>query len=81
MFQPTLSPAFGVDYKSKKEVIAALEAGKDFLCNPHGSYINLEGVAQASMKNVSVRYKKMGSVFIFNVEETPNGLKVKDGYR
>jgi len=77
MFQPTLVPAYGADYKSKKEVIAALDAGKDFLCEPHGSYINLAGIVEAKLCNVTVRYKRLSQCMVFNIV---NG-KVKDGYK
>ncbi len=75
--QPTLVPAYGVDYKSKKEVLAALDAGKDFQCEPHGSYINLKGCEEAKFKNISVRYKRLTQQMIVNVV---NG-KAVDGYK
>lgn len=34
---PTLTPAYGRDYKSKKACIEALEEGKDFVYNDVGS--------------------------------------------
>ena len=36
MAQPTLTPAYGRDYKSKGQVIEALQAGKDFVFNAFG---------------------------------------------
>jgi hypothetical protein len=56
----TLTPAYGRDYKSKKAVIEAWNAGKDFeIANPgFPSYINREDADNdPAMYTVSIRYK------------------------
>lgn len=77
MFQPTLVPAYGADYKSKKEVLAALNNGHDFRCEPHGSYITLKECVDAGFTNINVRFKKLTQVLIFNIVD---GV-AKEGYR
>jgi hypothetical protein len=59
-----LSPAYGRDYKSKKEVIEAWNAGKDFLGDYQLGFkpVNKEGIPRPS--NVLLRYKKMRQVAV-----------------
>ena len=62
-----LTPAYGRDYKSAKEVKEAWEAGKDFVINDitspnDGSYINKEDASKAGMKSVLIRYKKLTQI-------------------
>lgn len=57
----TLTPAYGRDYKSKKEVEEALAAGKDFVVQPDGSYINYAELPRGSHQ---VRYAKLKKVCV-----------------
>lgn len=65
----TLTPAYGRDYKSKKEVIAALNKPEDFLANHYTgtTYCSVRDLADGEH---SVRYKKLTQQAI---------VKVKDG--
>jgi len=65
----TLVPAYGRDYKSKKAVIEALAAKKDFIMldmlSPRdGCYINLQDIQQEGIKEVKFRYAALTKVFI-----------------
>lgn len=74
-----LVPAYGRDYKNKKEIQAALEANKDFviadMSSPYdGKPVNLEqlqqigeGSQQATYKTLYVRYKRLTEVAVFQV--------------
>ena len=53
----TLTPAYGRDYKSLKEVKADFDANKDFILQPEGCYINKEQIAVGTV--VNIRYKKL----------------------
>ena len=55
-------PAYGRDYKSKKEVLADWEAGKDFLIQDmfHSGYINKAD--KPANVQLNVRYKRMTMV-------------------
>mgnify|MGYP003635296992 CR=1 FL=1 len=58
----TLLPAYGRDYKSKKEVLADFNEGLDFEIASFGflQYCSIRDAAQ--LKNVSLRYNKQRSV-------------------
>lgn len=58
----TLTPAYGREYKSKKEVEAALSEGKDFILQPEGQYINYEQLPSGFHQ---VRYKRLTQVYGF----------------
>lgn len=67
----TIVPAYGRDYKSKKEVMQDWEAGKDFQinCMMHprdGSYVNKEDAPKGATLNV--RYKKLTQVCVIKVK-------------
>lgn len=67
---PTLTPAYGRDYKSKKEVIAAFNAGKDFIYNdlssPYdGKYCSIRDLQKG--KVLRFRYKQLTEVFEYIV--------------
>jgi hypothetical protein len=68
----TLQPAYGRDYKSKKEIQADLDAGKDFICADMfgpaaGQLINLEGLRELGQTMVNVRYKQNRAVTVIKV--------------
>ena len=67
----TLTPAYGRDYKSKKEVQADLDAGKDFKVASMfngGGYINKADMLREGIKNVMIRYKKLTQIQNFTVQ-------------
>ena len=65
---PTLLPAYGRDYKTKAQIQADLDAGKDFvLSGLHAQYINLEQLQELGGTSAVVRYagqRKVTSVKI-----------------
>lgn len=67
----TLTPAYGRDYKSKAEIIADLNNGKDFIANSYtgeSSYINKEQLIELGMKQVTVRYAQQRKVTVIPVK-------------
>jgi len=68
----TLTPAYGRDYKSKKEVQADLDAGKDFLVSDmfspwDGKPVNKAQLLEQGLTSVMVRYKRLTSVQSFKL--------------
>lgn len=62
----TVTPAYGRDYKSAKEVKADWKAGKDFviadIMHPNcGAYVNIEDIENTS-ETVMVRYNKLTKI-------------------
>ena len=62
----TVSPAYGRDFKSQKEVKAAWAEGKDFIIQDYmhpncGAYINKQD-ADSDNISVMVRYSKMTKI-------------------
>jgi hypothetical protein len=61
-------PAYGKDYKSKKEVLADWNAGKDFQicdvsCRNDGAYVNkADAESSSSLWEVHVRYAKLSKI-------------------
>jgi len=69
----TLIPAYGRDYRSKKEVIAAWESGKDFIIADvfdiwDGKPCNLESARDAGMHRVNIRYKQLTQICVVTVK-------------
>lgn len=62
------TPAYGRDYASKKEVLAAYEAGQDFEVHDmrsNGAYINKHDVESSGEEiTLNIRYKKMMNVCV-----------------
>lgn len=67
--KPTLSGAYGRDYKSKQAILDDLNAEKDFQCNPQGCYINLEGIIAEGWTDITVRYKRMAQCVIVKIQD------------
>lgn len=67
-----LTPAYGRDYKSRKEVEADWEANKDFLVATigpdSGRYINKQDAKQAGVSMVKIRYDRMTKVTVIAVQ-------------
>lgn len=67
-----LIPAYGRDYKSKKEIQADLEANKDFVIADmssqyDGKPVNLEQLQEVGERTINVRYKRLTEVTVFQV--------------
>lgn len=65
----TLTPAYGRDYKSKKEVLKDFNAGKDFYLHEFhspGQYINKEQIAKGT--RIFFRYGNFRKVFVYTCE-------------
>lgn len=58
---PTLIPAYGRDYKSKKAVQTDWDAGKDFLTQSidigFDQYINKQDAENEGLKTIMIRYQ------------------------
>jgi hypothetical protein len=54
----TLTPAYGRVYTSKAQVLKDYNAGKDFIAQPSGQYINISDVIACCAVHVQVRYGK-----------------------
>lgn len=73
----TLIPAYGRDYKSKAEVSADFEAGKDFYISDmssryDGSLVNKADLIGDGVTEVHIRYKKLRQVAVLKVEAKQN---------
>lgn len=66
----TLIPAFGRDYKSKKEVQADFDANKDFQAvGIDGSgYVNKSQLLELKVSTVNIRYKQNRNVTVIKVK-------------
>ena len=64
----TLIPAYGRDYKSKKEVLADWNAGKDFRIATASGYINKEDATKGSLREVNIRYKGLRSIAVIKLD-------------
>jgi len=56
----TLTPAYGRDYKSKKDAIDALESGKDWLSQPHGKPCGISDIPLGA--TVTLRFGNLRKV-------------------
>lgn len=70
----TVVPAYGRDYKSKKEVQADWDAGKDFLIQTfgpnHGRYINKQDAGNLKPSGglvLNVRFKRLANVHVIRI--------------
>ena len=69
----TLTPAYGRDYKSKKEVQADWDAGKDFVVadmfsGRAGSYITRHEAEHSGITSVNIRYQRNTKVCVIKVQ-------------
>ena len=65
----TLAPAYGHDYKSKKEVVEALNAPHDFYANHYSGGGTYCSVADLSDGDHTIRFKKLAQVAIVVVKD------------
>lgn len=72
----TLVPAYR-DYKTKKEVLAAFVADKDFKLETYNqsTYINKQDIEKLGEKEVMVRYSKLMKVTILKFSSKTNTWK------
>lgn len=63
----TLTPAYGIDYKSKRLVTRALEAGEDFIINELGHQYDGKPCHARDLDgaSVKVRYNNLRNVFVY----------------
>lgn len=73
----TLVPAYGRDYKSKKELLADFVANKDFHLQTYNgqTYINREQIEKIHEREVMVRYAKCTKVTILKFSPKNNTWK------
>lgn len=74
----TLTPAYGRDYKSRKEIEADLNAGKDFIIadisSPwDGKPVNKDGLIELGQTMVNVRYNKLRKVTVVKIQVPEQG--------
>lgn len=70
----SLVPAYGRDYKSKKEIEGSLVGNLDFqisdISSPDdGKYINLPQIEEAGFTHLNVRYAKLTKVHVVEVKK------------
>jgi hypothetical protein len=71
MNQLILTPAYGRDYKSAKEVAAAFAADKDFqvaTIGYGGGYTNRADLLNLGVQTVNIRYNKLRNVVVIPVK-------------
>jgi len=67
----TLVPSYGRDYKSKKEVQAAWDAGKDFTINQYGHPDDGRQINKQDAKpgeTLNIRFKRLQNVHVIQVK-------------
>jgi hypothetical protein len=65
----TVVPAYGRDYKSKAEALAAWSTGVDWKI-PDGPYVSARDIPHAKLdgvKEIRLRYKKQREVYIIKL--------------
>lgn len=63
---PTLTPAYGRDYKSKKEALEDFNNEKDFVYNSFNrqTYCTKKDLIEGGETSVQIRFKKLTQVII-----------------
>ena len=67
-----LLPAYGRDYKNKKEIIFALNSNLDFLESSSLKPINKQQFKDFNLNTVLVRYKKYTKIASINIKKDLN---------
>ncbi len=62
----SLTPAYGRDYKNRREVLEAFNSDKDFQLQPGGQYINKPQIKPGTV--VNIRYNKLRQVLPVKVK-------------
>lgn len=66
----TLTPAYGRDYKSVKELMDDWNSGKDFIRQPSGAYISTAEVPLLLMSghtHIHFRYNKQQKIHVIKI--------------
>ncbi len=65
----TLTPAYGRDYKTKKEALADFDAGKDFVYNSYDgqTYCGKQELITNGVKTVELRFKNNTQVTVIKL--------------
>lgn len=65
----TLTPAYGRDYKSKKEALEAFDAGQDFIYNSIDgqNYCAKQELITNGIRSVQLRYKNNTQVIVIKL--------------
>src|SRR5262245_1748373 len=72
----TLTPAYGRDYTSKADVIAAFESGMDFVdasWDASGTYVNRPQIPDGAL--VNLRYHRLAKVAVHRAGQLPKSRK------
>ncbi len=66
----TLTPAYGRDYKSKKELLADFDNDKDFIYNTYcgQAYANKTDLVKEGMKTIQARYGKLRKSMMITIK-------------
>ncbi len=67
MSQYILTPAYGRDYKTSKEVKEAFQNGKDFVYQPSGQYCSIRDLPNGA--EIIIRYRGLRQVLRFKLEK------------
>lgn len=62
-----IEPAYGREYKRKADAQKDLDAGKDFVAQPSGKYVNAPQLRELGMRTVILRYKQRRQVTTLKV--------------
>jgi len=80
----TVTPAYGRDFKSKQEAVAAWEAGKDFVVADMGkymgAYINKEDAQNDQITEVNIRFKGLTQVVVVKMASVKKADEVGGGF-
>lgn len=66
----TATPAYGADYRTKRQVQEAWAEGKDFQALPCGRYFNIRDLThlrQEGVRWLAIRYKCLSHVHIIKI--------------
>lgn len=66
------SPAYGRDYKSKKDLMKDWNDNKDFVFNATGQYFNKDQILELKKSGVislNIRYKNMTQVCVIKISK------------
>ena len=66
-FNQILVPAYGRDYASREALFRDLLAGRDFRCEPSGSYADIRDLRRLGITKVWIRYNKLRAKAEFDI--------------
>ena len=68
----TLLPAYGRDYKSKKQILNDLNCLKDFVISHTGQYINKPQFKELQISSFNVRYDHLRKITNIKIKDLKN---------